>query len=201
MSTPQLADFIKAYDVRGLYPEQLNETVSAALGAAFAQVVVLPEGAKSMVVGHDMRESSPLLSEAFAAGAADQGVDVTMIGLTSTDGLYFASGSMDLAGAMFTASHNPAAYNGIKLCRPEPDRCPSTLAWPKCATWPNGCLSVAQCTPANQRRQGDAPAYRRHGRLRCSPALACGPARRPTVACRRRRRQWHGRSHRAARAG
>ncbi|MBW8173671.1 phosphomannomutase/phosphoglucomutase [Ornithinimicrobium sp. Arc0846-15] len=118
MSTPQLADFIKAYDVRGLYPEQLNETVSAALGAAFAQVVVLPEGAKSMVVGHDMRESSPLLSEAFAAGAADQGVDVTMIGLTSTDGLYFASGSMDLAGAMFTASHNPAAYNGIKLCRP-----------------------------------------------------------------------------------
>src|SRR5690606_3909904 len=88
-----------------------------ALGSAFAQVVVLPEGHRSMVIGHDMRDSSPELSRAFAAGAAAHGVDITMIGLCSTDGLYFASGARDVPGAMFTASHNPAAYNGIKLCR------------------------------------------------------------------------------------
>lgn len=117
MATPQLTEFIKAYDVRGLYPEQLNEEVCSALGAAFAQVIVLPESGTSIVIGHDMRESSPALSQAFAAGAAKEGVSVTLVGLCSTDGLYFASGSMDVPGAMFTASHNPAAYNGIKLCR------------------------------------------------------------------------------------
>jgi phosphomannomutase len=113
----RLQDFIKAYDVRGLVPGQLNPTVAAALGSAFAQVVVIPEGATGMVVGHDMRASSPALSRAFASGAAAHGVDVTMIGLCSTDGLYYASGARSVPGAMFTASHNPAAYNGIKLCR------------------------------------------------------------------------------------
>ena len=113
----RLADFIKAYDVRGLVPEQLNPRVVTALGSAFAQVVVLPEGQEGVVVGHDMRPSSPELARAFAAGVAAHGVDVTMIGLCSTDGLYHASGSLDLPGAMLTASHNPAEYNGIKLCR------------------------------------------------------------------------------------
>ena len=113
----RLSDFIKAYDVRGLVPEQLDAGVCRALGAAFAQVVVLPEGAAGMVVGHDMRDSSPGLVEAFTEGARAYGVDVTQIGLCSTDGLYYASGVMGLPAAMFTASHNPAAYNGIKLCR------------------------------------------------------------------------------------
>ena len=117
MTAPALNDFIKAYDVRGLVPDQLSPRVARELGAAFAQVVVRPEGANAIVVGHDMRPSSPELSRAFADGAAAYGVDVTLIGLCSTDGLYFASGALDLPGAMFTASHNPAQYNGIKLCR------------------------------------------------------------------------------------
>ncbi|WP_462418055.1 phosphomannomutase/phosphoglucomutase [Kytococcus sp. Marseille-QA3725] len=115
---PPLAEFVKAYDVRGLVPEQLNPRVARALGEAFAQTVVLPEGIEGVAVGHDMRPSSPELSEAFAAGLTLHGVDVTPIGLCSTDGLYFAAGHLGLAGAMFTASHNPAQYNGIKLCRP-----------------------------------------------------------------------------------
>jgi phosphomannomutase len=117
MSAPNLSEFIKAYDVRGVVPEQLNDGVAFAIGSAFAQVVAQPDGASSIVIGHDMRESSPDLSRAFAAGAAEHGLDVTLIGLCSTDGLYYASGALDVPGAMFTASHNPAQYNGIKLCR------------------------------------------------------------------------------------
>jgi phosphomannomutase len=113
----RLSEFIKAYDVRGLVPEQLDAEACQALGSAFAQVVVRPEGASGMVVGHDMRDSSPELVAAFADGVRGQGVDVTLVGLCSTDGLYYASGVSGLPGAMFTASHNPAAYNGIKLCR------------------------------------------------------------------------------------
>lgn len=116
-SRTDLSTFVKAYDVRGLVPEQLDAAVARALGSAFARAVILPEGARSLVVGHDMRPSSPELSRAFADGAMQHGVDVTLIGLCSTDGLYFAAGHLDVPGAMFTASHNPAAYNGIKLCR------------------------------------------------------------------------------------
>jgi phosphomannomutase len=112
-----LTDFVKAYDVRGVVPDQLNVDVAWALGAAFALEVVVPDGATGVVVGHDMRPSSPELSRAFAAGVTAHGVDATMVGLCSTDGLYYASGALDLPGAMFTASHNPAQYNGIKLCR------------------------------------------------------------------------------------
>ncbi|GAB7193679.1 phosphomannomutase/phosphoglucomutase [Kineococcus sp. NUM-3379] len=117
---PDLSAFVKAYDVRGTVPDQLDATVVRALGAAFADVVVLPEqpaDARRAVVGHDMRPSSPELVAAFAEGVASRGVDVTLIGLASTDGLYYASGAMGVPGAMFTASHNPAQYNGIKLCR------------------------------------------------------------------------------------
>ncbi|KYH42961.1 phosphomannomutase/phosphoglucomutase [Branchiibius sp. NY16-3462-2] len=113
----ELASFVKAYDVRGVVPDQLNDAVAESFGAAFAAVVALPDRASGIVVGHDMRPSSPALSEAFARGAASQGVDVTVIGLCSTDGLYYASGALDEPGAMFTASHNPAQYNGIKMCR------------------------------------------------------------------------------------
>jgi phosphomannomutase len=103
----------KAYDVRGLAPEQIDEPLARATGRAHAQIT----GAATVVVGHDMRPSSPALAEAFAAGAAEAGADVVMIGLASTDMLYFASGNLGVPGAMFTASHNPAQYNGIKLCR------------------------------------------------------------------------------------
>ncbi|MER0244746.1 phosphomannomutase/phosphoglucomutase [Streptomyces sp. HSW2009] len=108
-----LSQIVKAYDVRGVVPDQWDEALAALFGAAFAQVT----DANAIVVGHDMRPSSPGLSRAFAEGAAALGVDVTEIGLCSTDELYFASGAFDLPGAMFTASHNPAQYNGIKLCR------------------------------------------------------------------------------------
>ncbi|AEG45098.1 phosphomannomutase/phosphoglucomutase [Isoptericola variabilis] len=115
--TIDLASIIKAYDVRGTVPDQLSPAVAEAIGAAFARVVALPEGATTVVVGRDMRESGPALVEAFAAGVTAAGLDVVDVGLCSTDGLYFASGRFEAPGAMFTASHNPAAYNGIKLCR------------------------------------------------------------------------------------
>jgi phosphomannomutase len=114
---PTLAEFVKAYDVRGIVPDQLSPRVSEAIGAAFAEVVAIPDGSPGIVIGHDMRPSSPELSAAFAAGVTSRGVDVVLIGLCSTDGLYYASGALGLPGAMFTASHNPARYNGIKLCR------------------------------------------------------------------------------------
>ncbi|OBF93607.1 phosphomannomutase/phosphoglucomutase [Mycobacterium sp. 852014-52450_SCH5900713] len=107
---------VKAYDVRGLVGEELDEPLVTALGAAFAKLM-RGEGARQVVIGHDMRDSSPALAAAFASGVTGQGLDVVRIGLSSTDQLYFASGSLDCPGAMFTASHNPAAYNGIKLCR------------------------------------------------------------------------------------
>ncbi|MEU4612248.1 MULTISPECIES: phosphomannomutase/phosphoglucomutase [Streptomyces] len=111
--TADLSQLVKAYDVRGVVPDQWDETLAELFGAAFVQVT----GADAIVTGHDMRPSSPGLSRAFARGAAARGVDVTEIGLCSTDQLYYASGAFGLAGAMFTASHNPAQYNGIKMCR------------------------------------------------------------------------------------
>ncbi|WP_420081511.1 phosphomannomutase/phosphoglucomutase [Streptomyces sp. JL4002] len=110
---PDLSNIVKAYDVRGVVPDEWDESLAELFGAAFVEVV----GGSAIVVGHDMRPSSPGLSAAFARGAAARGVDVTLIGLCSTDQLYYASGSMGLPGAMFTASHNPARYNGIKMCR------------------------------------------------------------------------------------
>jgi len=107
---------IKAYDVRGLVGEQIDAQFVRAVGGSFARLMK-SEGQSALVVGHDMRESSPELAAAFADGALDEGLDVTLIGLASTDQLYFASGDLDRPGAMFTASHNPASYNGIKMCR------------------------------------------------------------------------------------
>jgi phosphomannomutase len=114
-----LTDIFKAYDVRGLVPSQLDEHVSHRMGAAFAdELAAGSDGDGAVVIGHDMRPSSPALAGAFADGVRDRGTDVVMIGLASTDMLYFASGRLGLSGAMFTASHNPARYNGVKLCRP-----------------------------------------------------------------------------------
>ncbi|MCK7625012.1 phosphomannomutase/phosphoglucomutase [Streptomyces sp. RS10V-4] len=108
-----LSQIVKAYDVRGVVPDQWDETLAELFGAAFVEVT----GADAIVIGHDMRPSSPGLAAAFGRGAAARGADVTEIGLCSTDQLYYASGALNLPGAMFTASHNPARYNGIKMCR------------------------------------------------------------------------------------
>ncbi len=113
MAAEHLDAIFKAYDIRGLVPEQLDAEVAARIGAATARVL---DGA-ALVIGHDMRPSSPELVGAFADGVRSQGCDVVHVGLASTDMMYFASGELDLPGAMFTASHNPAGYNGIKLCR------------------------------------------------------------------------------------
>lgn len=106
----------KAYDVRGLAPEQLDAELAGNIGAAFGRFVADNDGATTIVLGHDMRPTGPEFSAAFALGAMEQGVDVIDIGLASTDMMYFASGSLDMPGAVFTASHNPAEYNGIKMC-------------------------------------------------------------------------------------
>ncbi|SDG64659.1 phosphomannomutase [Sinosporangium album] len=108
-----LAGIFKAYDIRGVVPEELDESVAEAVGAAFVEIT----GASSVVMAHDMRASSPVLAAAFARGATGRGADVIDTGLGSTDLLYYASGSIGLPGVMFTASHNPAQYNGMKLCR------------------------------------------------------------------------------------
>jgi phosphomannomutase len=108
-----LSGIVKAYDVRGIVPDQLDESIARCLGAAFVDVLA----AKALVTAHDMRESGPGLARAFAEGALHRGASVIETGLGSTDQLYFASGLLGLPGAMFTASHNPARYNGIKLCR------------------------------------------------------------------------------------
>jgi phosphomannomutase len=116
---PDLSQIVKAYDVRGVVPDQWDEDLARLFGAAFAEVAGPAAGDRptAVVVGHDMRPSSPGLARAFAEGAARLGVNVTEIGLCSTDQLYYASGALGQPGAMFTASHNPAQYNGIKMCR------------------------------------------------------------------------------------
>jgi phosphomannomutase len=113
-----LSKIVKAYDVRGTVPDQLNESVARALGTAFVEMLrESGDEADQIVIAHDMRESGPGLAAAFARGANAAGAAVLNIGLASTDQLYYASGALKLPGAMFTASHNPAQYNGIKLCR------------------------------------------------------------------------------------
>jgi phosphomannomutase len=107
---------IKAYDVRGLVGAEIDESFVTDVGAAFGRLM-RDEGARQVAIGYDMRDSSPSLAAAFGAGVIGQGLDVVRIGLASTDQLYFASGLLECPGAMFTASHNPAAYNGIKMCR------------------------------------------------------------------------------------
>jgi phosphomannomutase len=113
-----LGQIIKAYDVRAVYPDQLDESLARDVGAAFVRVLAASGSAPTaVVVGHDMRPSSVPLVDAFTAGVMAQGCDVVQVGLASTDAVSFASGLLHLPGAMFTASHNPARYNGIKLCR------------------------------------------------------------------------------------
>ena len=117
MSRELLDKIIKAYDIRGLVDEEITPDFTFALGIAFAKFVEREREPATIVVGEDMRPSSPELATAFSDGITSQGLDVIRIGLASTDQLYFASGNLNLPGAMFTASHNPAQYNGIKLCK------------------------------------------------------------------------------------
>ena len=112
MSLSDLSRIFKAYDVRGVYPDDINETVAERLGAAFAAFAKAPR----VIVGRDMRLSSPALAAAFTQGATRQGAGVIDVGEVSSDALYFASGKLDAPGAMFTASHNPPRYNGVKMC-------------------------------------------------------------------------------------
>ncbi|MFG1953594.1 phosphomannomutase/phosphoglucomutase [Micromonospora sp. NPDC048830] len=114
----ELSQIVKAYDVRGTVPDQWDERTAEALGAAFTQVLAaIGEPGDAVLIAHDMRASGPGLAEAFAAGVRAEGRSVIELGLCSTDMLYYASGTLGLPGAMFTASHNPAKYNGIKMCR------------------------------------------------------------------------------------
>jgi phosphomannomutase len=112
----EFAHIFKAYDIRGLVDVEIDADFAFATGVAFARFLQIEREPGTIVIGEDMRPSSPLLAEAFSAGLTSQGMDVIRIGLASTDMLYFASGNLGMPGAMFTASHNPAEYNGIKLC-------------------------------------------------------------------------------------
>ena len=112
-----LDKIIKAYDIRGLVKNEITTDFSFALGVAFAKFLEFEREPATIVVGEDMRETSSPLADAFSDGATSQGMDVIRIGLASTDMLYFASGKLNLPGIMFTASHNPAKYNGMKLCK------------------------------------------------------------------------------------
>ena len=112
----EFAHIFKAYDIRGLVDVEIDTDFAFATGVAFARFLQIEREPGTIVIGEDMRPSSPLLAEAFSAGVTSQGMDVIRIGLASTDMLYFASGKLGMPGAMFTASHNPAEYNGIKLC-------------------------------------------------------------------------------------
>lgn len=116
-SYPDLSGLIKSYDVRGIVGDNLTVEVARAIGAAFADAVVIPDGDTTVVIGRDMRDSGVMLSQAVVAGLNDRGINALTIGMCSTDGLYHASGALDLPGVMITASHNPAEYNGMKLCR------------------------------------------------------------------------------------
>jgi len=117
-ASERLSKIVKAYDIRGTFPDQFDADLAGRLGAATARFL-LDEDATidRMLVGRDMRPSGVELVAAFVAGVHSQGVDTVDLGMISTDMLYFASGSLDAPGAVFTASHNPAQYNGIKLCR------------------------------------------------------------------------------------
>ncbi len=134
MSAVSLDAIFKAYDIRGTVPDQLDADIARAIGSAFARFARAPR----ILVAHDMRESGPELAVAFAEGVRREDVEVVHMGLASTDMIYFASGRLDAPGAMLTASHNPAGYNGIKLC----------LAGARPVGVESGLLEIKQTTEA-----------------------------------------------------
>ena len=116
MGSTDIPNIFKAYDIRGLVGTEITPDFTFATGAAFARFIIQEREPGTIVIGEDMRPSSPDLADAFSAGVTSHGLDVIRMGLASTDMLYFAAGKLNMPGAMFTASHNPAEYNGIKLC-------------------------------------------------------------------------------------
>ena len=169
-----LDDIVKAYDIRGTYPDEINARIAYAVGVGFGTFVLAQDAAdKRVVVARDIRQSGVELSHALSAGIVSVGLGVVDIGLASTDLLYFASGKLDLAGAMLTASHNPPNYNGIKLClaRRAPDR-------PRL-----GSLRGAPCCQPSPRRRaprtGASPPSRTTG---ASSTATCSRSSPPTCA-------------------
>ena len=116
MGSAEIPNIFKAYDIRGLVGTQLTPDFAFVTGAAFARFIIQEREPGTVLIGEDMRTSSPELADAFSAGVTSHGLDVIRLGLASTDMLYFAAGKLNMPGAMFTASHNPSEYNGIKLC-------------------------------------------------------------------------------------
>lgn len=166
-----LGAIVKAYDIRGIVPDQLDTGLARRVGTAYAEVLLADVGGdrsalpRAVVIGHDMRPSSVPLSAALAEGVTAQGLDVVAIGLCSTDELYFASGSLDLPGVMFTASHNPARYNGIKLCRAgaRPVGADSGLGAIRSALESGAARSAPPGTaPGRIEHRDELPAYARH---------------------------------------
>ena len=172
-STPDapfdLSTIVKAYDVRGTVPDQMNGAVAHALGVAFARFA----GARTILVGRDMRPSGEELVDEFSRGVMEQGVDVIDLGLASTDLVYYAAGTLDAPGAIFTASHNPAQYNGVKFC----------LAGARPVGVDTGLVQVRDV--AQQVLAGDGPAHAASAgsRMRAS----CSPARSRRARCSRAR--------------
>ncbi len=142
----RLDQIVKAYDIRGTVPDQFDAPLAHALGVGFARFVTGPR----VLIGHDMRPSGGELVEAFARGVMEQGIDVVHLGLASTDLVYFAAGRLDAPGAMFTASHNPAQYNGVKLC----------LAGARPVGADTGLVEVKRIAEAVLDGHGPAPAAR-----------------------------------------
>ena len=154
----EYAKIFKAYDIRGIVPDELDESVAGGVGAAFARMT----GAPAVVTVHDMRTSSASLAEAFAAGAASQGADVIAAGLGSTDMLYYASGALGIPGAMITASHNPAKYNGIKLCRAGARPVGAETGLAELRTMVEGGVPAAQVAPGTITARDLVPEYADH---------------------------------------
>ena len=196
-----LSQIVKAYDVRGTVPDQWDERVAEALGAAFTQLLnSTDEPGDAVVVGYDMRATSPGLAAAFAAGVRAEGRSVIEIGLASTDLLYYASGSLDLPGAMFTASHNPAQYNGIKMCRSGARPIGQESGLAEIRERAQALLDSGDARPAGAADPAGRAA-RPAPRLRRLPAQAGRPVGHPAAEGGRRRRQRHGWLHRSDRAG
>ena len=181
-----LDQVFKAYDVRGVYPDQLDEELAERVGRAFVALT----GAGTLAIGQDMRPSSKPMADALAAGAMAQGADVLRVGLCSTDMLYYVSGALDVAGVMLTASHNPARYNGLKLCRPGavPVGEESGLADIK------RMVAAGEPAAAAADRGPRAPGRRPAGALRRPRAELRRPGRAAAPQGGRRRRQRHGRA-------
>ena len=178
----------KAYDVRGVVPDQIDERLARAIGRAFVEVVRRPPWWSGTTCGR----ARPAWPAPSPTGASEAGADVVMVGLASTDQLYFASGHLDHPGVMFTASHNPAQYNGIKMCRAgaQPVGMETGLAEIRDA--------VAGRRDGRRRAAGHDHRARRARGVRRPPAAARTGAR-PAAQGRGRRRQRHGRAHRARR--